>query len=152
MGHVAVQATTKKATYNSPFTKKLSGGAMLFGPTGAIADIALSGADNVKTVTSSSMHTMVDIVFLGPLRRFGIDAREFDYSILGDQQQQGSDANIRLLVRWLLYQMPGIRSNFDTAHLLKTGEAQLPRYSPHGFNETVHWLINLVKHDRPAAP
>ena len=88
---------------------------------------------------------MVDIVFLDKLRRYRIEAREFDHSVLGDQRQPGSEANIRTLARRFVHAAPHVQTNFDKTRLTEAGHTDIPTRSPHGLDDIVHWLINLVR-------
>ena len=154
-GHVPFTTTDRKAVVGFGLLgRKLNYGAAAAGLGAGAAVLlqnAIDGGAPVQTVTTSSAHTWVDLVFLKPLRRFRIDGREFDYTLLGDQRQPASEANILTLVRWLLHYLPPVRTNMDTEQLEHTGRTSLPTYSDHGFNHTVRWLINLVRHDHPKA-
>ena len=155
-GHVPFTTTDRKAVVGFGLLgRKLNYGAAAAGLGGGAAVLlqnAIDGGAPVQTVTSaSSAHTWVDLVFLKPVRRFRIDGREFDYSLLGDQRRPGSEANILTLLRWLLHYLPPVRNNFGAEQLKHTGRTVLPTCSDHGFNHTVRWLINLVRHDHPKA-
>ena len=154
-GHVPVATTTKKAAPGMGLGRKISGvaamGDLVAPGASVLIQNAMDGGASLKTVTTSNAHTWVDLVFLKPLRRFRIDGREFDYSLLGEQRQPGSEANILTLIRWLLCYLPPVRTNIDAEQLKHTGRTALPTYSDHGFNHAVRWLINLVRHDHPKA-
>jgi hypothetical protein len=100
-------------------------------------------------VTKTETEELVDVVFTAPLRWYRINARQFDFSILGQQEQPGSDANIHTLARWLVYAMPHVRTNFDNEQLLKTGQLPLETYPEHHFRNVLSWLTNLALHDQP---
>jgi len=144
MGRVTLVAEKTVTTAKSAFTRKIGGVAML-GPTGAALGAAMSPVLTSKTKRSSSLHTIVDIVALAGLRRFRIDGRSFDYTILGDTVQPGSEANVRLLVRWFLQQAPHAMTNFDAAELVSKGDTDIPAYDERGFDAVSHWALNMIK-------
>jgi hypothetical protein len=96
-------------------------------------------------VKSSALHQLMDLVTADAQAHFRIDAKHFDYSILGDQLQAGSLGNILTLARWLLHYAPHVRTNLEVEKLLKTGTAPLPSHSGHGISDVAQWLLNLEK-------
>ena len=143
MGQVAVVDTRVKSA-DGVLSHRLSA-ATRMGGVGVVAAGIGSSPGRKTTVKRSRSQVLMDIVFLGKLRRYRIESREFDYKILGDQRQPGSEANIRALARCFLRAAPGMRTNFDAKRLMATGAASIPRYSECDFDETVHWLINMVR-------
>lgn len=143
MARVSVEASETQLSPDGPLTRRLPyvgvGGA-----AGVALGMTLSSGGDLKTVKKSATHTFLDIVFRGPLRRYRIEARQFDYSILGKQLQASSAANIRMLARWFIHAADHMRTHFDTDHLMATGQVRLPSLSVRQFNNLVHWLTNLV--------
>lgn len=144
MTRVSVETTQTKSSPGSLLTQHLP-----YVGVGGVAGVALgralSPSSGRETVTKSASHTFLDIVFGHPLRRYRIDARHFDHSLLGEQLQPSSDSNIRVLARWFLHAAGHMRTNFDTQQLMATGQVEPPHLSGHGFNDLVHWLINLAR-------
>jgi hypothetical protein len=98
-----------------------------------------------KLAGPSPVRPFVELLFAGHAQRFRIDGHEFDYSVLGDQRQEGSDSNIQTLARWLLYAAPHVRTNFDTQALMDKGWVRLAEVPEHGFAEMQRWLVNLLR-------
>lgn len=143
MAGVRVEASETQTSPDGLLTRRLPyvgvGGA-----AGIALGVMLSPGGDRQTVKKSATHTFLDIVFRDPLRRYRIEARQFDYSILGKQLQASSAANIRTLARWFLHAAHHMRTHFDTDHLMATGQVRLPSLSVRQFHNLVHWLMNLV--------
>jgi len=103
-------------------------------------------------VLSPAIKQFLDLVSADGSLYFRTDARQFDYSILGDQLQAGSTANILTLARWLLTYMPALRTNIDARQLRDKGTAPLAMHSPHGLVQVSQWLLNLANFDKQPLP
>lgn len=149
MARVAVTTTVARPKAGNILTRKISyGAAVVGGAYGAALSAAVAGSATSQHAHSTSHHTYADLVFLHPLRRLRINAREFDYAILGDQVQPASEANLRALARWFVHAAPQVRTNFDSRRLLETGEIDVQHTDLHELEALVHWLINLARFDR----
>ncbi|MEI6501243.1 MAG: hypothetical protein WCP21_09495, partial [Armatimonadota bacterium] len=124
VAHVPIETTQKKTSSNMMMAN-VGMGFAIGGVGGAVAMAALNPAINTRTIKSSSTHQFLDLASGDGTLHFRIDARQFDYSILGDQLQAGSTANILTLTRWLLTYMPTARTNIDAAQLKEKGTAPL---------------------------
>lgn len=144
MGKVALVTEKTVTTAKSSLTRRVGGVASL-GPATVAVGAAMSPIMSGKLKRKSSQHTLVDLVFLRGLRRYRIDGRAFDYTILRDTVQQSSETNVRLLVRWFLQVAPHLETNFDARKLVDTGDTDLESYDEHGFDDVVHWMVNMVK-------
>jgi hypothetical protein len=111
---------------------------------------ATRGGSSSWSVTKTAAEAVVDLVFADPLRCYRIEARAFDYRLLGEQQQPGSDANFLTLIRWLVHAMPQACANFDAEELLRSGRVPRERLSEQSFDAILHWLINLAPHKAKA--
>lgn len=151
LSHVPIEHVTHKTTGN-PLMANVGIGAALGGLGGAIAMGALNPATSTRTVKSSDLHQYLDLLNADGTLYFRIEGRQFDYSILGDQLQAGSTANLLTLTRWLLTYMPGLRTNLDAERLKTTGTAPLPVHSPHGLSQVSQWLLNLAKFGKHPLP
>lgn len=151
VAHVAVETTQKKTTGN-PLMTKVSYGYAIGGLAGAVAMGALNSTPNTRTVKSSALHQYLDLVSHDGRLYFRIEARQFDYSLLGEQLQASSTANLLTLTRWLLTYMPTVRTNINAGQLKATGTASLAMHSPHGLRQVSQWLLNLTRFDRHPLP
>lgn len=151
LAHVPIEHVTRKVSSNVLMTN-VGMGAAIGGLAGAVAMGALSPSINVRTVKSSDMHQFLDLVSADASMYFRIDGRQFDYSVLGDQLQAGSTANLLTLTRWLLTYMPKLRTNLDAERLKTTGTAPLTMHSPHGLTQVSQWLLNLAKFGKNPLP
>lgn len=120
--------------------------AMLGGMAGAVIAHGIGGER--KTTSHSTLHTLVNLVYLGKLRRYRIDSREFDYRLLGKHVQPSSEGNIRTLLQWLLPRVPRARTNLDRHGLLTGAPRAIPTMTEHALEDTVQWLINLERFER----
>lgn len=114
VAHVAVE-TSRRVSNGNVLTRNLGMMGALGGVTGAALGGAFSTGAGQKTVKSSDTHQFLDFVGAEGTLYFRIDGRQFDYSILGEQRQAGSTANLLTLARWLLTYNPALRSNLDAA-------------------------------------
>jgi hypothetical protein len=87
----------------------------------------------------------LDLVFLHPLRRYRIDSQHFDYSLLGKVERPAGEANLQALARSFLRAAPHMLTNLPAQQWSKPDASRLPHLSLHGFDETVHWLLNLAR-------
>lgn len=143
MGQVAVEEV--KRTSRSLLTRRITSPGYMGGdPISTIAS-AVAPRSNVSVSKTSSQHQLLEFVSLLPLAYCRLDARHFDYSILGDQRQDGSTANVLTLARWLLHYAPHLRSNIDAEKLKATGRTGLPGTDQHGLMEISEWLANLAQ-------
>ncbi len=87
---------------------------------------------------------VLDIYGAPILRRFRIDARAFDFSLLGNKKQYGSAANFKSLVSEWLTKIPGIAKNHGAEVLYSKrplGEAHYP--SLDHLDRESRWLLSL---------
>lgn len=148
MGQVAVEEV--KRTSRSLLTRRITSPGYLAGdPISTIASASVPRS-NVSVSKSSSQHQLVEIVSLLPLAYCRLDARHFDYSILGDQRQDGSTANVLTLARWLLHYASHMRCNIDAEQLKQTGKTVMPGTDQHGLMEVSEWLANLAQFSEAA--
>ena len=148
MAQVHQETTETKAVTGSILTRRVTG----LGGVATATSLATSGGAKRETVTRSTTHIFIEMVFRNPWRRYRIDAQHFDYALLGDQLQPTSAANARTLARWLLHAAPQARTNVDREELMETGKTGLPELSEHQFSDLTHWLINLVHFGKSAEP
>ncbi len=151
LGGVAAQKEERRTKGEGSVLSQPIGTAGAFA-MGGMAGVALSvsgsamrSAMSAETVHRTEQRVWLDLVFLKPLRRYRIDSGQFDYSLLGDQLAMGGDANIQTLARWFLYAGPGMVTNIDAVELQEKGKVGLPHLGEKGYNELVHWLINLAR-------
>lgn len=104
---------------------------------------AIAPRSNTTVSKSSRQHELLELVSLVPMAYCRIDGRHFDYSVLGEQRQDSSTANLMTLARWLLHYAPQMRSNVDTERLRQTGKTGVPPVDQHGLMEISEWLANL---------
>lgn len=151
--HVPVERTVQRIAPDNLFTRRVSYGAVALGGAAGAAIAAAGGAmtSGPRTKQSSALHTVANIVALHPLRRYEFDGRELDYSVLGAQVQPSSEANARLMIRWLLTVAPQLRCNLDADRLRAGAEVPLPVQSRHDLDAAVHWMINLARFGTGAA-
>lgn len=145
LAHVAF-AEVKRKTTGNVWTTNVGLGFAVGGVAGAVLASSLGAGSTSKLVKSSATHQLLDLAVLAaePLY-FRIDARQFDYSILGDQVQTSSTANIQTLARWLLTYAPQLATNLNARVLQQTGTTRLPIHSAHGLTSVTCWLLNLAK-------
>jgi hypothetical protein len=143
MGQAAFEET--KRTSRGLLTRRITSPGYMGGdPISTIAS-AVAPRSNVSVSTSKSQHELIEIVSLIPLAYCHIDARHFDYSLLGDQRQNASTANALTLVRWLLTYAPQMRTNIDLERLMQTGRTPIPSVTQTGLREISGWLANVAK-------
>jgi hypothetical protein len=151
LGHVTVRATHVEVGSKSPLARDENvyrlaaatgaGGFQVAGLLGAAGAMPVPQ----RSVEEKEAHTFLEIAFGTPPQRFRVDARQFDYSLLGDQLQNSSEVNLRTLARWLIHAAPHVRTNFDAQALMQTGQTKLRDYPSHEFDEEVRWLVNLAR-------
>jgi len=141
MGQVAVEEV--KRTTQGMLTRRITSPSAMGGVGVGTMATALTPHSNVSVSKSSTQHQLLDFVSLMPLAYCRIDARHFDYSILGDQLQSGSTANVMTLARWLLAYAPQMNSNIDVDRLKQTGMTGMPHVDQHGLTEIAGWLANV---------
>jgi hypothetical protein len=151
LAQVPVETVQTKTSSNRLMTKVAIGFAV-GGLAGAAATAALNPAISTRTVKSSTTHLFLDLASTDGSLYFRIDARQFDYRVLGDQLQPSNAANILTLTRWLLTYMPTLRTNIDAEGLKATGATRLGEHSPHGLTQVSQWLLNLAKFDKQPLP
>ena len=139
MGQAAFEEV--KRTTRGPLATRMTSPTGM-GQIGAVASV-IAPPSNTSVSKSSSQHQLLEFASLAPLACCRLDARHFDYSILGDQLQNSSTANVLTLARWLLTYAPQMKSNVDTERLMQTGTTALPHVDPHGLSEIAAWLANL---------
>lgn len=151
--HVPVERTVQRSAPDNLFTRRVSYGAVALGGAAGAAIAAAGSAvtSGPRARQSSALHTLANIVALHPLRRFEFDGRELDYSVLGEQVQPSSEANARLILRWLLTVAPHLRCNLEADQMRAGIEAPLPVHTRHDLDATVHWMINLARFGTGAA-
>ena len=93
----------------------------------------------------------LDLVFLHPLRRYRIDSHQFDYSLLGPAARLSGETNLPALARSFVLAAPRMMTTPPARQLAEPAAARLPHLAEHGFDETVHWLINLARFGKQAA-
>jgi hypothetical protein len=141
MGQAAVEQV--KRTTKGMLTRRITAPGSLGGDPLSTVASALAPRSNVSVSKTSSQHQLLEFASLVPLACCRLDARHFDYSILGDQLQSSSTANVLTLARWLLTYAPQMKSNVDTERLKQTGTTALPNVDSHGLTEIASWLANL---------
>jgi hypothetical protein len=125
--------------------KRTSKGLLSQNITASVTNVVTGSArSNMNVSKTSTQHPLLDFVSLMPLAYCRIDGRHFDYSLLGDQLQSGSMANLLTLARWLLTYAPQMRANVDIERLRQTGTTALPSTDLHGLMEITEWQANLV--------
>jgi hypothetical protein len=142
-----VTVTERQRTWGETMNQPIGLGGIVLGTAG-LPGIIVGGAAGMgaqPTQKHTDMHTVVDLIFLHPLRRMRIDVRDFDYSILGQLMQPNTFANFRVFLGDLLAAAPHARTNFDRTLIHATGDMPLTRYQPHEFDELTHWMVNLLR-------
>lgn len=148
---VGVEREERKISRDDSILTRAVGtaGAMSLGGMAGVA-LSVSGAAARSAVSADTSHrteqrVWLDLVFLHPLRRYRIDSGQFDYSVLGEQLAMTGEANVQTLARWFLHWAPGLVTNVNAAGLQGKGRVRLPHLGEKGYNDMVHWLINLAR-------
>jgi hypothetical protein len=144
--------TVKTKTSTNALMANVGIGFAVGGLAGAAAAAALNPATTTRTTRSSSTHQFLDLVSRDGSLYFRIDARQFNYQILGDQLKPSNARNILTLTRWLLTYMPKLCTNLDAEALKATGATRLEEHSPHGLTQVSQWLLNLAKFGKQPLP
>lgn len=147
LGNVAFEEQHTRST-DTLLTRRIAPISALGGVGGAVgAAMAATGALQSRTTTtkSSQLHQLLDLVNSTGELYYRIDARHFDYSLLGDQRGNSSSANILTFCRWLLNYSPKAWTNLNTKQLQQTGTCPIPSQSLHGLTDIAKWLLNLQK-------
>lgn len=147
LGNVAFEEQHTRST-DSLLTRRITPISAMGGVGGAVgAAMAATGALQSRTSTtkSSQLHQLLDVVGASGEQYYRIDARHFDYSILGDQRGNSSTANILTFCRLLLSYAPKAWTNLNTIQLQQTGACPIPSHSLHGLADIAKWLLNLRK-------
>lgn len=140
LAHVELESTETRVVRRSILNARIAGAGGIGGVVGAAT---MHGSER-KTETKSTSHSLLDLVFRDPWRRYRINPQHFDFSLLGDQLQPASEANLLNLARWLLYAAPQSQTNVDRERLAATSQVDLPRLSERQFEDLSYWLLNLA--------
>ena len=98
-----------------------------------------------RVVETRDRALMLDLLFLGPARRLRIDARAFDYSLLGPKMGYGAEANFHALLEELSARAPGALRNKGTRAMLARRPAGESRYeSLDELEREERWLLTLA--------
>ncbi len=143
LGHVEVERSQTKSTDTNPLSRRMPYARTLGVAGGVVARALDGGGARSKTTKTSSTRTFLEVVFDEPIRRYRVDSRAFDYSVLGDQLQPNSEENVQNFARWLLHCAPRMRVNVDREKLMATGKVAIDSCSAHGFDDVVRWIVNL---------
>jgi hypothetical protein len=96
---------------------------------------------STRVVKTEAAHAFADFVFGDDLKRYRIDVRQFDFSVLGKERRLTVEASLHVLLRWFVYTAAHVSANFDVQALIATGEIALPRIAEHAYEELVRWLV-----------
>jgi hypothetical protein len=97
-----------------------------------------------RTIEAKDRELTVDLLFLGPARRVRIDARAFDYSLLGAQMGYTAEANFLALVTELAARAPGALRGKGTRALLGKRPGESLYESLEDLEREERWLGTLA--------
>jgi hypothetical protein len=136
--------TSKTVTETAPM--EMGEKAVRLGLTMATGIPMMGSKKEVKRVVETKDRTlMLDIVFLGPARRLRVDARAFDYSLLGPKMGYGAEVNFLALLAELVARAPGALRGKGTRALLNRRPAAESQYeSLEDLEREERWLLTLA--------
>ncbi|MFI5350688.1 MAG: hypothetical protein ACHQ2Z_14170 [Elusimicrobiota bacterium] len=120
--------------------------AMRLGLTMATGIPMMGSKKEVKRVVETKDRAlMLDLLFLAPSRRLRIDARAFDYSLLGPKMGYGAEVNFHALLAELVARAPGSLRGKGTRAMLARRPAGESHYeSLDELEREERWLLTLA--------
>lgn len=98
-----------------------------------------------RVVETKDRALMLDILFLGPARRLRVDARSFDYSLLGPKMGYGAEVNFHALLAELVARAPGaLRGKGTRAMLARRPAGESAYESLDDLEREERWLLTLA--------
>jgi hypothetical protein len=98
-----------------------------------------------RVVETKDRALMLDLLFLGPARRVRVDARAFDYSLLGPKMGYGAEVNFHALLEELAARAPGALRGKGTRALLARRPAGESLYETlDDLEREERWLLTLA--------
>jgi hypothetical protein len=142
-GSLEIRSTT---TVTETVSAELGEQAVRLGLTMATGIPLLKGKKEVKrTVETRDRVLTLDLLFLEPARRLRVDARAFDYSLLGAKMGHGSESNFLTLVSELAARAPRALRGKGTRALLARRPASESLYeSLEDLEREERWLLTLA--------
>lgn len=139
-----VVRTTRTVTESSPM--ELGEKAVRLGLTMATGIPLMGSKKEVKRVVETTDRALIlDLLFLGPSRRLRVDARAFDYSLLGPRMGYGAEVNFHALLSELSARAPGALRGKGTRALLARRPAGESQYeSLDDLEREERWLLTLA--------
>jgi hypothetical protein len=136
--------TTTTVTETSPM--QMGEKAVRLGLTMATGIPMMGSKKEVKRVIETRDRALLlDLIFLGPARRLRVDARAFDYSLLGPKMDYGAETNFHALLEELAARAPGALRGKGTRALLARRQAGESRYeSLDDLEREERWLLTLA--------
>jgi hypothetical protein len=133
-------------TVTETVSAELGEQAVRFGLSMATGLPLMKGAKEVKRVVETRDRALIlDILFLDPARRLRVDARSFDYSLLGAKMGYGADANFTALVAELAERAPrALRGQGARALLGRRPAGESLYESLEDFEREERWLLTLA--------
>ncbi|HEX4049010.1 MAG TPA: hypothetical protein VH309_14290 [Elusimicrobiota bacterium] len=136
--------TTTTVTETAPM--ELGEKAVRLGLTMATGIPMMGSKKEVKRVVETKDRAlMLDLLFLGPARRLRIDARAFDYSLLGARMGYGAETNFSALLEELAARAPAALRGKGTRALMARRPAGESQYESIGdLEREERWLLTLA--------
>ena len=136
--------TSKTVTETTPM--ELGEKAVRLGLTMATGIPLMGSKKEVKRVVETRDRAlMVDLLFLNPVRRLRIDARAFDYSLLGPKMGHAAEVNFSVLLLELVARAPAALRGKGTRAFLNKRPAGESRYeSLADLEREERWLLTLA--------
>jgi hypothetical protein len=136
--------TSKTVTETAPMD--MGEKALRIGLTMATGIPMMGSKKEVKRVVESKDRALIlDLVFLSPSRRLRVDARAFDYSVLGPKMGYGAEANFTLLLEELAARAPAALRGKGTRGLIARRPAAETQYeSLDDLEREERWLATLI--------
>jgi hypothetical protein len=136
--------TSKTVTETAPM--ELGEKAVRLGLTMATGIPLMGSKKEVKRVIETRDRAlMLDMIFLEPARRLRIDARAFDYSLLGPKMAHAAEVNFSVLLEELASRAPRALRGKGTRAFLNKRPAGESRYeSLDDLEREERWLLTLA--------
>jgi hypothetical protein len=136
--------TSKTVTETAPM--EMGEKAVRLGLTMATGIPMMGSKKEVKRVVETRDRALLlDLLFLGPSRRLRIEARAFDYSLLGPKMAYGAEINFLVLLEDLAARAPGALRGKGTRAMLARRPAGDSRYeSIDDLEREERWLLTIA--------
>ena len=136
--------TTTTVTETAPM--EMGEKAVRLGLTMATGIPMMGSKKEVKRVVETKDRAlMLDLLFLGPSRRLRVDARAFDYSVLGPKMGYGAEVNFHALLEELAARAPAALRGKGTRAMMARRPAGESYYeSLDDLEREERWLLTLA--------